>query len=189
MKVEGIDNGSIENLVLRVKKSDQKAFNILFAELWDPMYSYACSILMNDSLAQDVVQDIWVDFWQRKQDLDVKFLKSYLYKSIRNKCYNHLRNQKFNKIQLEVAHTLSVASDVDQNDDVIELSTRINSVISHLPKRCQVIFRLSRINNIDNKEIAHKLDISQRSVENQISFALRQLRKELAVAKTLFFFL
>ncbi|WP_047246216.1 RNA polymerase sigma-70 factor [Maribacter thermophilus] len=189
MKIEKMDNSEIENLVLRVRQSDQKAFNTLFKVLWEPMYSYACSILMNDSLAQDIVQDIWVDFWQRRQDLEIKFLKSYLYRSIRYKCYNHLRDQKFNKIQLEVANSVSVASEVDQNDDVIELSTRINSVISALPKRCQVIFRLSRINNIDNKEIANKLDISQRSVENQISFALRQLRKELAVAKTLFSFL
>jgi len=189
MKMKKIDNSDIEDLVFRVKKSDEKAFNTLFEILWEPMYSYACSILMNDNLTQDIVQDIWVDFWQRRHDLEVKYMKSYLYKAIRYKCYNHLRDQKFNKIQLEVAGSISVASEVDQNDDVIELSTKINSVISHLPKRCQVIFRLSRINNIDNKEIASKLDISQRSVENQISFALRQLRKELAVAKTLFFFL
>lgn len=189
MKKKGMDTIEIEDLVLRVKKSDQKAFNTLFNELWEPMYSYACSILMNDSLAQDIAQDIWVDFWQRRHDLEVKYMKSYLYKAIRYKCYNHLRDQKFNKIQIEMAGSISVASEVDQNDDVIELSTRINSVISHLPKRCQVIFRLSRVNNIDNKEIASQLDISQRSVENQISYALRQLRKELAVAKTLFSFL
>lgn len=189
MKMKGMDSSVIEDLVLRVKKSDQKAFNTLFEVLWEPMYSYACSILMNDSLAQDIVQEIWIDYWQKRQDLDVKFLKSYLYKSIRNRCYNHLRDQKFNKIQLEVANSVSIDSEVDQSYDVIELATKINSVVSNLPKRCQLIFRLSRVNNINNKEIANKLDISQRSVENQISFALRQLRKELAVAKTLFSFL
>ena len=104
-----MDTIEIEDLVFRVKKSDQKAFNTLFNELWEPMYSYVCSILMNDSLAKDIVQDIWIDFWQRRQDVEVKFLKSYLYKSIRYKCYNHLRGQKFNKIQLEVAKSVSVA--------------------------------------------------------------------------------
>lgn len=188
MKMKKMDNNTIEDLLSRLKKSDEKAFNTLFEILWKPMYSYACSIIMNESIAQDIVQDIWIDFWQRRHELDIKFLKAYLYKAIRYSCYNHLRNQKFNKIQLEVAHSISIESEVEKKHDVIELTTRINSVISNLPKRCQIIFRLSRVNNIENKEIAKKLDISQRSVENQISLALRELRKELAVAKSFFLF-
>lgn len=187
MNKKNIDNSVIGDLVVRVKESDQKAFNTLFEILWEPMYSYACSILMNNNLAKDIVQDIWIDFWQRRNQHDIKYLKSYLFKAVRYRCYNHLRDNKFNKIQLEVAHKVSIASAIDQNNDAIELSGKINTIISKLPRRCQVIFRLSRINNIDNKEIANRLDISQRSVENQISVALRKLRKELALARTLFF--
>lgn len=170
---------TIEDLVIRIKKSDRKAFNELFELLWEPIYAYACSILMDKSLAKDMVQDVWMDLWQRRNDVEIHHVKAYFYKAIRYRCYNHLRGSKLNKTQLNAADAIQIASETEQNEDAVELYSRVEHIISGLPQRCQEIFRLSRINNLENKEIAQKLDISQRSVENQISFALRSLRKQL----------
>lgn len=164
----------------RIKASDRHAFDALFEMLWEPMYAYAASLLMDRALAKDLVQEVWIDYWQRKGEVNIRNVKSYLYRAIRYKCYNNLRDRKFNKIQIEAAHTVGVVAETELQEDVNELSRSIDKILSGLPKRCQEVFILSRVNQVCNREIAKKLNISQRSVENQLSFALRRLRKELA---------
>jgi RNA polymerase sigma-70 factor (family 1) len=173
-------------LAVRVQNSDRAAFNALFSELWEPMYVYAASLVMNDSLAKDLVQDIWIDYWQRRESVEVRNIKSYLFKAIRYKCYNALRDVKFNETQIEAANSIFVAPEMELEEDVLELTKRIDVSMANLPQRCQEVFRLSRIHHISNKEIAKQLNISHRSVENQISFALRRLRKDLSIVKSMF---
>lgn len=177
----------ITEVMQRVQQSDQLAFNQLFDMLWEPMYTYASSLLMSTSVAQDVVQEIWIDFWQRRETVDVQNVKSYLFKAIRYRCYNHIRDTKFNETQLEVAHSISISSEIEEDEAAAELHLKINRTLANLPNRCREIFELSRIHQISNKEIAHQLNISQRSVENQITHALHKLRKELAIARLFFF--
>lgn len=171
----------------RIRNSDRKAFNILFDLLWEPMYAYASAIIMDDAIAKDMVQEVWINYWQRREEVEILCIKSYLYKAIRYRCYNHLRDTKFNKTQIEAVHSVYITPKIELEEDLTELSERINDTISGLPERCQEIFRLSRINDISNREIAERLNISQRSVENQISLALRKLRKELSIAKLFLF--
>ncbi|MEC3966078.1 RNA polymerase sigma-70 factor [Flagellimonas halotolerans] len=179
-------NEAQQELAVRVKASDRNAFNSLFSMLWEPMYVYAASLVMNDSLAKDLVQDIWIDYWQRRETVEVNHIKSYLFKAIRYKCYNTLRDTKFNKTQIEAANSIYIAPEMELEEDLMELTERIDVSMADLPQRCQEVFRLSRIHNISNKEIAERLNISHRSVENQISFALRRLRKDLSIVKSLF---
>nr|WP_321413991.1 RNA polymerase sigma-70 factor [uncultured Allomuricauda sp.] len=179
-------NEAQQELAVRVQDSDREAFNSLFSMLWEPMYVYAASLVMDDPLAKDLVQDVWIDYWQRRESIDVNNIKSYLFKAIRYKCYNSLRDAKFNKTQIEAAESIYVASEIEQEEDLLALSKRIDISMANLPQRCQEVFRLSRIHNISNKEIANQLNISHRSVENQISFALRRLRKDLSIVKSMF---
>lgn len=151
------------------------------------MYAYAASLIMDKALAEDLVQEVWIDYWQRKGEVEIQNIKPYLYRAVRYKCYNTLRDRKFNMIQIEVAMTVGEAPEMELQENVAELRKSIDSVLAELPKRCQEIFRLSRINQVSNREIAEKLKISQRSVENQLSLALRRLRKELATAHLIFF--
>ncbi|MBO0321643.1 RNA polymerase sigma-70 factor [Muricauda sp. CAU 1633] len=181
---EGYNNKiSLEKLAKQIHKSDRNAFNTLFELMWEPMYVYASSVIMDDSVAKDLVQEVWIDYWQRREDLDIQTIRPYLYKAIRYKCYNTLRDSKFNETQIEAANSIYVTSEIELEEDVDELSIRIHDTIASLPARCREVFTLSRINNINNREIAEKLNISQRSVENQISFALRKLRKDLSIVK------
>lgn len=177
------ENNSLDSLAKAVAKSNKQAFNQLFELLWEPMYLYAASIVMDDNLAKDLVQEVWLDYWKRREVLKVQNIKSYLYKAVRFQCYKKLRDIKFNSNQLEVANSLPSPSSVELEEDVAALYSKIELILSGLPKRCQEIFRLSRMNDFSNQQIASTLNISMRSVENNISLALRKLRKELAVVK------
>ncbi|SRR5690554_6261782 len=175
-----------DGLASKIKGSDRDAFNALFEMLWQPMYGYAASLLTDKVLAEDLVQEVWIDYWQRRGEVEIHNIKSYLYKAIRYKCYNSLRDRKFNKIQIEAAHGVGVSPEMELQEDVMELNRCIDLALSGLPNRCRQVFILSRVNQVCNKEIAKRLNISQRSVENQLSFALRRLRKELFAVHSLF---
>ncbi|TRZ44347.1 sigma-70 family RNA polymerase sigma factor [Robertkochia solimangrovi] len=177
-----LDTISLEELSGLVADSDQHAFNVLFDLLWDPMFAYAASLVLDSSIAKDLVQEVWIDYWQRREEVDIHNIKAYLYKAIRYRSYNALRNMKFNITQIEAANAVFIPSEVELEEDVIAMNNRIENVLATLPERCQEIFRLSRINQLSNREIALKLNISQRSVENQISLALRKLRREIPTA-------
>lgn len=175
-----------DGLAAMIKASDRGAFNALFDLLWQPMYTYAASLLTEKTLAEDLVQEVWIDYWQRRGEVKIHNIKSYLYRAIRYKCYNSLRDRKFNKIQIEAAHGVGVSPEMELQDDVMELNRHIDHALSTMPNRCREVFILSRVNQICNTEIAKRLNISQRSVENQLSFALRRLRKELSTVHSLF---
>ena len=177
------ENNSLDAFAQAVANSDKQAYNCLFELLWEPMYRYAASIVMDDNLAKDLVQEVWLDYWNRRKVLQVQNIKSYLYKAVRYQCYKKLRDTKFNSTQIEIANSLPSPSSVELEEDVVALYRKIELIISGLPNRCQEIFRLSRMNDYSNQQIAVALNISQRSVENNISLALRKLRKELAVVK------
>ncbi len=177
------ENNTLESLCAAVANSDYRAYNQLFELLWEPMYLYAASIVMDDNLAKDIVQEVWLDYWNRRKVLQIQNIKSFLYKAVRFQCYKKMRDVKFNTTQLEIAHSLSWPSSIEQEEDLAALYRKVERILSDLPKRCQEIFRLSRMNDYSNQQIATSLNISQRSVENNISLALRKLRKELSIVK------
>ncbi|MGS2761558.1 RNA polymerase sigma-70 factor [Sinomicrobium sp. M5D2P9] len=187
MKEDYSEKGSIEKYAGQVRNSDRNAFNNLFALLWEPMYIYAASIVSDSAVAEDLVQEVWIDYWQRREEVQIRNIKPYLYRAIRYRCYNVLRDSKFTAIQIETANTITTPAETELEEDFTELSKRIQVIISELPQRCQEIFTLSRIHQFSNKEIAKKLQISQRSVENQLSLALGKLRRELSIVKAFFF--
>ncbi len=176
-------NNSLDAFAQRVSNSDKDAYNSLFELLWEPMYLYAASIVMDESLGKDLVQEVWLDYWNRRSVVQVQNIKSYLYKAVRYQCYKKLRDSKFNTTQIEIVQSVASPSSVELEEDEVALYRKIELTLSQLPNRCQEIFRLSRMNDFSNQQIAVQLSISQRSVENNISLALRKLRKELSIIR------
>ena len=180
-------NASFQKIAERIKDSDYGAFRELFDDLWSDMYSYATAIIMDDIAAKDMVQDIWMDYWKRRQSIQTNSIKSYLFRALRNRCYKYLRDNKLNTSHLEVLQSIATPPEVDERSNFIDTTRVVDKILKSLPARCEEIFRLSRIQCVNNKDIAGRLNISQRSVENQLSLALRKLRKEIAVARNFFF--
>lgn len=183
MNAAKIQNDQIRELAGLVQQSDKKSFTTLFDLLWDDMFTYSYSLVRDNSVAQDLVQEVWIDYWERRKTIVPQNIKSYLFKAVRFKCYNYLRDTKFDTLQLEVARSIGTTPLVNDQEDLMDLVDKVNAVLSGLPDRCREIFQLSRYNNFNNSEIAEGLNISQRTVENQISFAVRKLRKQLTVVR------
>ncbi len=133
-------------------------------------------------MAKEIVQDSFINLWEKRQSIDIsKSVKSYLTTSIRNKCLNYLRDTKKFNTDIILSDVLFQEVNFEQSDKLIEkeLSNRINNAIDKLPEKCKEIFVLNRFENLKYKEIAVKFNISIKTVETQISKALKHLREKL----------
>jgi len=171
-------------LLAEFKKGNKKAFKKLFELFWEPMYVSARSIIIDENIAKDIVQDIWVNLWQKRECWDIKNFESYIFKSVNNGCFKYLRDSTLKVEHLQVIESLELTShsNIETQQNLEQTQFIIERSLTQLPPRCQQIFRLSRMESASNEEIAQRLGISKRSVENQISIALKSIRQNLRIA-------
>ncbi len=164
-----------DTLLKKFKSGDEFAFNLIFNQYSKLLYSSAYNLFRNKQACEDMVQELFIELWEKKETLNIKSLKSYLFVCIRNKALMAIRSGKVT-ITTDVLIELCSKYETDHNLIAKELSEILNDSIDKLPKKCQAVFRLSRFENLSNKEIADKLNISIKTVENQMTIALSRLK-------------
>jgi RNA polymerase sigma-70 factor (ECF subfamily) len=138
------------------------------------------NIIRDADAAHDVVQEVFVKLWHRKDELGVILNeKAYLFRSVTNASITYLSNNK-NKSNIE---SLFVESTSKSDTDLLtkELERKIEIALEGLPPKCKAIFALSRFEGLKNKEIAQTLGLSLKTVENQMTIALKKMRDDLKV--------
>ncbi len=179
-------NISTNKLIFKeFRNGNQKAFRKLFELFWEPMFVKAKVVVKNEAVAQDIVQNIWLNLWQKREDLEIDNFEAYIFKAVNNGCFKHLRDNKFHASQIEVIESLQMAteSSIENQHDLEQIEVAIENILNRLSPRCQQIFRLSRLDETSNEEIAFRLGISKRSVENQVSIALKYIKKNLTMTR------
>ncbi|RAV30459.1 RNA polymerase sigma factor [Sinomicrobium soli] len=171
------DPSAIRIQVEQIKSSDRRAFQRLFEQLWPPMYTYAFSLLEDEALAKDMVQEVWIDFWERRQNIENTNIKAYLYKAVRFRTLRELRDSKIKASLLEAVETIN-AGDAPEEETPTpeEISILLENELSVLPKKCREVFKLSKLRGLKNKEIAKELGISENTVENHMTKAFELLK-------------
>ncbi len=158
------------------------AFNDLYNQYWPELYTYAYNIMRDKNVAEDIIQEIFIDIWLRLGKVDIQNHKAYLYKAVKFQCASKLKNRIFSELQvekIELALTIIERSDFAQEELRHNLLERIETRASEiLPDRCLHVFRLRYYENMSYLEIASKLGISVSTVENQLNKALKLLRAE-----------
>lgn len=170
---------SDKELVDRIRSDKKEAYYMLFNRHWESMYAFAQSLIKDSDTAKDILQDVWLSLWERRQAINNQNIKAYLMQAVKFRVYKELRD---GKLLSEQEAYLANLSDELQSDDLLqhkELEQTIEHWIEKLPPKRQEVFRLSRYDELSNKEIAEKLNISQRTVETHISHALKFLREKL----------
>ncbi|WP_010135677.1 RNA polymerase sigma factor [Ochrovirga pacifica] len=167
---------SNSELAKRITNNDEIAYSTLYSRLWEQLYIFAKSIVMDEAEAKDVIQEVWLDYWRRRKEVSPNNIEAYLHQAVRYKVYNSIRDKKFNQVQLEVCRELTIDSVTELDHDFDETNLRLRHYINNLPTKCREIFTLSRYEGLDNEEIAQKVGTSKRTVENQLSIALKSLR-------------
>lgn len=162
---------------------DDKTFELLYKEYFTLLCNISNSIVKDSDVAKDVVQQVFLKLWNKKDDLKIQSsIRSYLHRAIINTSLNHLEMQKkmisFDKDVFENS-SFNLSADRDDHQKSELIKTKIELAIKKLSPRCQTVFTLSKFHGMKNKEIAEHMDISIKTVENQMGKALKLLREDL----------
>jgi len=157
------------------------SFRVVFELYFENLCSYACTILRDMDEAEDVVQNVFLKMWEKRDSLLITHsVRSYLFRAVHHQCLNQLDHRVIR--QRHQDHSLREHGADMQLPEVFpeELEERVKAAIQKLPEQCRRIFMLSRYDELRYAEIAERLGISVNTVENQISKALRVLREGLS---------
>mgnify|MGYP001120333325 CR=1 FL=1 len=174
-----------KNIILRLKQGDSHAFKWVYEKFSDKIFSVARNFGLSIEDAEEVVQDVFVKIWQRSADLKVDLSfnaylltisKSIMIKKLRNHHTRFMMNTYFDQKEL------SVDQDVEQLLEYNDLLDLMDRILGQLPQQQQEVFRLAKMHRLPKHEIAQRLNISDRTVENHLYRALITLRKNLKEA-------
>jgi RNA polymerase sigma-70 factor (family 1) len=174
-----IDFSNNKTLIKHLRKGHEDAFAYLMDTHYKKLCIYAKSLCRDIYIAEDIVQNIFLNIWERRKKLkDTYSIQSYLYQSVYNEFINQHR-KKTNLITLEKEY-IKTLNTILENEDTSELSTLVAIVkqeIQDLPPKCKEIFILGKQEGLTYAEIAEHLNISFRTVENQMSKAFVIIRQ------------
>ena len=167
-------------------------FRLLFREYYDPLSRYAYTLVTDHDAAEDLVQEVFVRIWEKHQPIiQSPQVRAYLYRAVRNTCFNHLGAQKKRPVtslsdtDLESADSIAWTVEEEPDDEGIpNYRELLKKGIDQLPEKCKEVFLLSRSGNLSNQEIADNLGISVKTVNNQTWKAMKLLKAFVAKTKT-----
>jgi len=166
-------------IVKKIIEGDERAFEIVFKKYYQRLCLYAARFVYSSESAEEVVQEVFVRFWERSDSLNPESsLAAYLYRSVYNTCLNQIKHEKVKEnYKAYVLNYMSVESqNLQDSEEQQELLKLVGQAIEELPPRCSEIFKMSRYEGLKYQEIADHLGISLKTVEVQMGKALRVLR-------------
>ncbi|NQZ76435.1 MAG: RNA polymerase sigma-70 factor, partial [Ekhidna sp.] len=169
-------------LFQQVKNSDFSAYELIFNKYFKELYRFAFTYVRDGTIAEEMAQEVFLYIWEKRKNIEIQTtLKTYLYSAVKNKCLNYI------KLELPKQQSMADVSEVllsvsipkkDEGENE-KLKKYIQSAVDALPKKCRKIFILSRNAGMTYEEIAEELELSKKTVENQMGIALKKLRESL----------
>lgn len=176
-------NANDSHITLLQKKisdnSDQQAYNDLFLRFYPSLKQFAYSFLKSKQLSEEAVSDVFINIWEKRKELHtITNLKLYLFTSTRNAALNYLKKQKgLNNLHVEDywVELNSIYFDPEQLMITAEMIAKVHEAIQSLPARCRLIFKLVKEEGLKYREVAELLNLSVKTVENQMTLALKKI--------------
>lgn len=168
---------------------DVKAFEEIYQRYASRMLTYALQILKEKEVCEDIIQNIFIDFWSKRETNTVENLEGYLFRAVKFQIFKYFRDSKFSDEDLTRLNLVEVSVSASKILEYQDLELAIKNSVDQLPSRCKEIFELSRFEHKTNQEIADLLGVSLQAVKNQISKALSAIRTDLKKEEHILFFL
>jgi RNA polymerase sigma-70 factor (ECF subfamily) len=164
------------------REGSDKAFDEIYNRYWEKLYNYAFHRTRSKDIAFEIVQDIFVSLWTRREVIQLQSsVSGYLFASVRFQILNHIKNSKLKELYLKdyIRFTSSADNSNEESMLVQDLQCALEQSIDELPARCREITRLSMLENWSIEKIAVQLNISHRTVENQLTLGRKHLKSSL----------
>ena len=164
----------------RIKHRDRAAFDALFRKYYTALCRFSFTTCLSHEDAEESIQDMFVNLWEKAPVIHIETsVKAYLYTSARNYTLNNIKKQQTELRYLNEYSENAESYEPDHKQSDAEIAGMIQSGVNLLPEKCREIFILSKQEGLTYEEIASYLDISEKTIENQMGIALRKLREHL----------
>jgi len=165
-------------LYKKIRQGNKLAFDNLFFKYYKPLYRFALHYCKNSTIAEESVQNTFIKLWNKKPDTKIDISKT-LFSYTKNTMIDEIRKANIRLNHEQSAIIESIVEDNIINENKNRVKAIIEAAIEQLPKKSREIFRLAKQEGLSIKEISIHLDISNKTVENQITIAFKKLRKYL----------
>lgn len=174
------DSYSDESLATLLYRGEMVAFEAIYKRYWRRLYIAAYRRIGTREACEELVQDVFTGLWNNRRKVHVQSLQVYLHSAVRYRVIDHIHREMARRSILGEPSEIMAGENRTEEDVLLEdLNGALQKEISKLPTRCQLVFKLSRENNLSIKQVAHELGISEKTVENQLTKAVKLLRMNL----------
>lgn len=167
----------------KIEGDGKDLFEMLFKSFYKPLCIFSNNLVKDRSAAEDIVQEVFLKIWNKREDLDPsRSIKSYLFRATYNHTLNYLEKEKqhFNLTDYTDVTKEPNSPHADEDIQLKEMEAEVRKAIDHLPVKCRAVFLMCREQEMTYKEVAEAMNISVKTVENQMGKALKTLREKLA---------
>lgn len=163
---------------------DEQSYKRLFLYFHPILYRFSLNILQDKSVSEEIVSDTMLKVWEMGNKLSqIQYLKLYLITSVKNACFTYLASKKHQQSISESIDNAEISGSNADNPEQLyiysEVTQRVQLVITSLPMKCQLVFRLIKEEGLSYKEVSKVLEISQNTIETHMRIALRKIRMNL----------
>ena len=189
-----IANNDFDIAIKQLQGGSKDAFQLLFDAFGPKIYAFSLSYLKNEADAEELLQDVFLKLWEVRGSLDSsKNIKSFLFKICINLIYDFMRRKNVEQAYFNYCSQNDISANSTWHDVAYnELLENLKNLVAAMPEQRRRIFQMSKVDGLSNEEIARQLNLSQRTVENQLYRAVSFLKEKLgpaSITATLFFIL
>ena len=194
-KMKVITNFNTEEIIRRLKRDDKSAMDELFQYYYPRLYHFSRSILKIENEIDDILQDVFVKIWLNRHKIsNAETFNSYIFTITKNEVLNFLRSKMRDQNFKDELLLRSVAEEYQSQNlvEFNEIKAGIDKIVEGLPEKRRQVFILSRTEGLSNKEIAQQMNISEKTVEDHITHAIKHLKsamKNMGIVSILYFYL
>ncbi|MGY0038696.1 RNA polymerase sigma factor [Pedobacter sp. NJ-S-72] len=167
------------DLLIKLREGDEPAFIQIYNQYRSKIYTYAYQLCKSSDIAEEIVQEVFIKIWQKRDQLNLELsFSAYIKKITLNHVLNYLKKAARERaLQEQIFHTIEISSNRTE-DHMMEKELRkiYDEAIDRLPQQKKIIYKLSRVEELSHDEIAQKLNISKNTVKNHIVEASRSIR-------------
>lgn len=156
---------------------DEHIFKSIYQEYYLPVCRYLNYYTSEKYIIEEIVQEVFVKLWEDRDTLEINHIKTYVYTATRNRLFNYYRNQQLHEARIKEWSEFEVLhSNTTDCVDRVEFDQLLYTAMSELSPRCKEVFMMSKMEKLSYKEIASILNLSEKTVENQMGTALKNIR-------------
>lgn len=150
-------------------------FETTFSKYWDRLYSYCYKMTLDDEISQNIVQNVFVDLWEKRKKTEIYNIENYLFRAIKFQIFNYYRDRKFKREDLQDQFDEYIEENIETIDQT--LLDKLKTALNELPERRGEIIHMNKIQNMSVEEIATELNLSKQTVKNQLHIAFKQIKE------------